>query len=250
MDAFQLTVVIIAFVLGGLTKGIVGLGLPTVALAILGTALGPAEALPLLVAPAFLTNVWQAAWGGHFIAVVRRLWPMLLATIPGVVAGTMVWLRADRGILEAMLGITLCAYALTSLRGFKLSLTHRRDIVVGPVVGLATGVIAGATGTLVLPVVPYLHALKLERDALVQAMGLSFALSSLVLGIILASQSAASLGHMLGSALAVLPAIGGMWLGQTIRARITPARFGQILFASLLVLGAHLIWRGVFGALA
>lgn len=92
-------------------------------------------------------------------------------------------------------------------------------------IGLATGMIAGATGTLVLPVVPYLNALGLKRDELVQAMGLSFALSSLTLGVILAGQSAAALEGIATSLLAVLPALLGMALGQRLRHRIAPDRF-------------------------
>lgn len=250
MDSFTLATVIFAFALGGVTKGVVGLGLPTVALAVLGTALGPHEALPLLVAPAFLTNVWQAAWGGHFIALLRRLWPMLLFTIPGVIIGTMVLLRADRAVLEAMLGAVLCLYALIGMAGPEFRLRDGASRSVGAAIGLTTGVIAGATGTLVLPVVPYLGALRLERDALVQAMGLSFALSSFVLGLVLASRSATALGQVAGSVLAVVPAFAGMWIGQIIRGWITPARFRQALFISLFILGAHLIWRGVAALLA
>lgn len=245
MDSFTLAIVIIAFAIGGVTKGVVGLGLPTVALAVLGTALGPHEALPLLVAPAFLTNVWQAAWGGHFLRLLTRLWPMLAATIPGVVIGAAILLRANRAALETMLGAVLCLYAFISAAGLELRVRDGSHRPTGAAVGLATGVVAGATGTLVLPVVPFLAALKLERDAFVQAMGLSFALSSFVLGVVLASQSAAAFGQVMGSVLAVVPAFFGMWIGQTIRAWIAPARFRQILFASLFVLGANLIWRGV-----
>lgn len=59
VDLPQVSIAIGAFLLGGAVKGIVGLGLPTVVLAVLGTALGLREALLLLVAPAFLTNIWQ-----------------------------------------------------------------------------------------------------------------------------------------------------------------------------------------------
>jgi uncharacterized membrane protein YfcA len=249
MDFFQISIAIGAFLLGGAVKGIVGLGLPTVVLAVLGTALGLREALPLLVAPAFLTNVWQAAAGGRLVGLLKRLWPMLLATVPGVFLGAMVFLRADQSTFDLLLGIVLCAYALLSLAGASFTVANRREPILGPAIGITTGLIAGATGTLVLPVVPYLSALGLKRDELVQAMGLSFGLSSLTLGTILALQSAAMLEGVATSFLAVVPALAGMAVGQHLRRRIAPERFRHWLFVSLLILGANLIRRGLAGAL-
>lgn len=245
MDPLQVSIAVGAFLLGGAVKGIVGLGLPTVVLAVLGTALGLREALPLLVAPAFLTNIWQAALGGYFIGLLKRLWPMLLATVPGVVLGAMVLLRANQGTLDVLLGIALSAYALLSLAGASFTVPGGRERILGPVIGLMTGLVAGATGTLVLPVVPYLNALGLQRDELVQAMGLSFGLSSLTLGVILAAQSTAALEGIAASLLAVIPALAGMSVGQWLRRRIAPARFRRWLFLSLLVLGVNLIRRGL-----
>jgi hypothetical protein len=245
MDLAQLLTVAAAFALGGAVKGVVGLGLPTVALAVLGTALGPDEALPLLVAPAFLTNLWQAAAGGHLAPLLRRLWPMLLASVPGAVLGTAVLVRADPAVLDALLGAVLCSYAALGLSGARFSVPGRRERALGPVVGFGTGVVAGTTGTLVLPVVPYLGGLGLGRDELVQAMGMSFASSSFALAVALAAQGAVATDQLAASTLAVLPAVAGMLAGQAIRRRIAPPRFRRWLFLCLFVLGANLVWRGL-----
>lgn len=245
MDFPQVSIAVGAFLLGGAVKGIVGLGLPTVVLAVLGTVLGLREALLLLVAPAFLTNIWQAAFGGYLTGLLKRLWPMLLASVPGVFLGTMMLLRADQEILEILLGIVLCAYAVFSLAGVGFAVPGGRERILGPAIGLMTGLLAGATGTLVLPVVPYLNALGLQRDELVQAMGLSFALSSLAIGAMLGMQGAATLAGTAVSLLMVLPALAGMAVGQRLRERIAPAQFRRGLFLSLLILGANLIWRGL-----
>ena len=44
-----------------------------------------------------------------------------------------------------------------------------------------TGIITAATGVFVIPAVPYLQAIGLEKDQLVQALGLSFTVSTLAL---------------------------------------------------------------------
>ena len=76
----------LAFALAGLVKGVIGLGLPTVAIGLLALMMAPAQAAALLVVPAFVTNVWQAA-GGRFAALFRRMWPLLLGICAGTWAG-------------------------------------------------------------------------------------------------------------------------------------------------------------------
>ena len=92
--------------------------------------------------------------------------------------------------------------------------------------GLATGVVTGATGVFAIPAVPYLSALGLERDDLVQALGLSFTVSTLALGAGLAWHGAVPLHALGASALALVPAMAGLALGTRLRARVPPERSG------------------------
>ena len=69
-----------AFLAAGFVKGVIGLGLPTVAIGLLGLLMTPAQAAAILVVPSLVTNIWQFAVGGHLLALVRRMWPMLMAS--------------------------------------------------------------------------------------------------------------------------------------------------------------------------
>ena len=102
------------------------------------------------------------------------------------------------------------------------------------------------TGVFVIPAVPYLQALSLEKDDLVQALGLSFTVSTVALAAILAHDGALQLAIAGASALALLPALAGMALGQWLRARARPDVFRLCFFAGLLLLGAHLAVRGFY----
>ena len=46
-----------AFLVAGFVKGVIGLGLPTVAIGLLGLMMTPAQAAAIMVAPALITNV-------------------------------------------------------------------------------------------------------------------------------------------------------------------------------------------------
>ena len=86
-DAVTYAVIGSSFLLAGFVKGVVGLGLPTISLALLTALLDLPTAMALLVVPAFCTNIWQGFIGSHLALLSRRLWPLLLAVIPCVWAG-------------------------------------------------------------------------------------------------------------------------------------------------------------------
>jgi hypothetical protein len=97
----------------------------------------------------------------------------------------------------------------------------------------------------VIPAVPYLQALGLEKDDLVQALGLSFLVSTIALAFSLSGGGVlgASVAGM--SLLSVAPALLGMALGQAARNRVSAAAFRAWFFCGLLLLGGHLALRGV-----
>lgn len=236
--------VLATFLLAGTVKGVIGLGLPTVAMGLLGLAMLPAQAAALLIVPATFTNVWQLAAGGHLRGLIRRLWPMLLMVAFGTLVGSF-WLGIDGGhwVVRA-LGAALLLYALSGLLLPTFSVSSRSEAWLGPLCGLITGIITAATGVFVIPAVPYLQALGLSRDELVQALGLSFTVSTLALAVGLFGQGALSAGALGASVLALVPAVLGMILGQWLRQRISAVLFKRVFFVGLALLGAHLLISG------
>lgn len=235
------------FLLAGFVKGVVGLGLPTVAVGLLGLVMPPAQAAALLVAPSMVTNVVQLFSGPRFGQLLQRLWPMLVA----ICAGT--WLCAALVPARLMdhatnaLGVALIAYAIMGLAAVKLTVPPQAERWMGPLAGLVTGAITSVTGVFVIPAVPYLQGLGLDKESMVQALGLSFTISTIALAVSLALGGALLHTPVLGaSALALIPALGGMFVGQWLRHRISAERFRKLFFSGLLLLGIDLALRGAF----
>lgn len=236
--------VVFTFLLAGAVKGVIGLGLPTVVMGLLGVAMSPAQAAALLIVPSTLTNLWQLAAGGHLLMLLRRLGPMLLAIFIGTVFGS-AWWGIDSGPWAAhALGAALLVYACHGLVGPTLRVAAGKERWLGPLCGLATGVVTAATGVFVMPAVPYLQSLGLNRDEMIQALGLSFTVSTLALALGLVGQEALG-GQALGASLMmVLPALLGMLLGQWLRLRISAVLFKRCFFIGLGALGSHLLLNG------
>ena len=240
-----LAIVALAFIAGGAVKGVVGMGLPAVAVAILGLALGPPEALPLLVVPAFVTNLWQAVVGGYLLALLRRFWPMLLACALGTWLGVTLFVSADVKLLNVALGTPLAVYGVLSLAKFHMRVPARIAWPLQIPVGAASGFLAGLTGAVVVPVVFYLDALKLEKNEFIQALGLIFATAMLALGAALTGQNAFSGPQFLLSSLAMVPAGIGMLLGQMVRATVPPEQFRRVVFVALVLVGIGMIAKAL-----
>ena len=242
-DAFVLLAIAVTFLAAGLVKGVTGMGLPTLAMGVLGALISPLAAAGLLLVPSLVTNVWQLLAGPSVGPLARRLWPMMLALVLATLAGSALLASGDTGPTTAALGAALVLYAAFTLFARQLAVPARLEPWLSPLIGAATGLVTGATGVFVIPAVPYLQALRLERDDLVQALGLSFTVSTLALSAALAWRGALAMDGLAVSLLAVAPALAGMWAGQKMRRRISPAAFRRGFLVCLLLLGAEMLAR-------
>ena len=111
LDLSLLVIVAGVFAIGGSVKGVVGFGLPTIAMGLLGAMIGPDQAAAILVVPTFLTNVWQAWYGPDLMALLRRMWPMMAAIFITTVVSTKIIVTADPRITTSLVGFVLAAYA-------------------------------------------------------------------------------------------------------------------------------------------
>jgi uncharacterized membrane protein YfcA len=184
-----------------------------------------------------VTNVWQFLTGPRRRALLQRLWPMLLPICVTTWAAAGFIAASPARYARMALGIALVAYAAVGLAKIQLSVPPQHEKWLGALLGATTGLVTGATGVFVIPAVPYIQALGFEKDDLVQALGLSFTVSTFALAAGLASHGAFHVPAAGASTLCTLPALAGMLVGQAVRARTNPATFRVVFFFGLLVLG-------------
>lgn len=235
----------IIFFGAGWVKGVVGMGLPTVAMGALGLMMAPVQAAALLIIPSLVTNIWQFAAGQSKWLITRRLASMMIFICIGTAVGIPFLTSGSSRGPSAALGAVLAAYALLGLFLPKIGVPHSSERALSPVIGGITGVLAGATGVFVVPAVPYLSAIGLGKDELIQALGLSFTVSTVALAIALGSTGSYPPTVLFASFAAVVPAIIGMFVGQKTRDRVEPAAFRKWFLIAMLVVGTYMLGRGV-----
>lgn len=243
MDIAHALGITAVFVLAGLVKGVIGLGLPTLSMALLALWMAPAAAAALLVVPSLVTNAWQMQPWPALGAALRRLGGMQVGIVLGTCGGASAFDGLAAGGAAIALGVALVAYAGWGLLGQAVVVPARHEAWMGPLAGALTGAVTAWTGVFVLPAVVYLQGLRLERDALVQAMGICFTTSTLALGGVLLAQGRYPAG-VAGASLAMLvPALVGMALGQCLRRRLPLALFRQAFLFGLAALGTSVAVR-------
>jgi uncharacterized membrane protein YfcA len=244
--AAHIAIVAFTFLIAGTVKGVTGMGLPTVAMGVLGTLMLPAQAASLLILPSLITNVWQLLAGPGLVALIKRFWLMMAGIVVGTVIAASFIAGSGGKWAVTGLGAALTLYAVSGLLAWRFSVPPKYERRFSPLVGIVTGLITGGTGVFVVPAVPYLQALDLRKEDLVQALGLSFTVSTVALAIGLARENAFAIGDITHSLLAVVPALLGMWVGQSVRERISPVSFRRWFFICLLALGLQLLLRRFF----
>lgn len=145
---------LLIFIAAGLVKGVTGMGLPTVAMGLLGLLMPPQAAAALLVLPSLLTNLWQLLAGPALAQIVRRLWFMMTGIIIGTLAGSSLLIGLNPRWSALALGAALIVYAGYALCSPVFQVSGRVEKWLSPLMGGLTGVITGATGVFVIPAVP------------------------------------------------------------------------------------------------
>lgn len=230
-----------AFLIGGVVKGVIGLGLPTISLALLAVAIDLTSAMALILIPSFVTNVWQVTAGGNVRVMLARLWPFLFMGTVTVWIGATALTRVDLSLLSALLGVLLVFYSAMNLVGLRFRIATRHEVWLGPLFGSINGILTGMTGSSVVPGVMYLQSIGLSREELVQAMGMLFMVSTFALAIALQQNAILTIEHGIISIAALIPGIIGMILGQQIRNSLSEKLFRRVFFVSLLALGVYII---------
>lgn len=243
-DTFYIFLILI-FILAGLVKGITGMGLPTVAIGLLSIFIPLPAAAALLVIPSLVTNVWQLFSGSSLLVIFKRFWLMMICVMLFTIAGVLLFMRVHSALSSIALGSALIIYAAYALLAPVIVISKKLEIWLSPLIGAITGLVTGVTGVFVMPVVPYLQSLNLSKDDLIQALGLSFTLSTIALAIGLFLQGSFKFDQLSLSVLAIFPALLGMWIGQKIRDKISPQRFRQFFLIFLIVLGLELIFQAI-----
>jgi uncharacterized membrane protein YfcA len=240
MTILQMLVIAGAFIVAGVAKGAIGMGMPPIAIGLMTFALPLDQALAIMVLPTMVTNVWQAIYGGGFLVLLRRFSTMAATSVIALFA-VAIWAGSlGSPTALAWVGVLLVIYSLAALTRWRPAVPRSSERWANPLIGAASGAVAGFTGVAAVPFLPYMQSLDMDRHELVQALGVMFLFIIGALTLALVWQGAFHLETTASGIAALAPTMIGVWLGQKGREAASPETFRKIFIFGMLALGLNM----------
>lgn len=238
-----MSLILLIFFFAGFVKGVIGLGLPTLSMGLLTIIMPPAIAASLLIIPSLVTNLWQLIIGGKFLYLIKRFYLFIIAIFAGTIFSPLPNLSSTSVWVFPALGMVLIIYGLVAMFFPKSLISSKQEKWLSPLIGYITGAITAATGVFVIPAVPYLQSLNLNKNELVQTLGLAFTVSTVALATQLTLDDKSEPINYYLSTIALIPAIVGMYVGQYCRNLISEKIFRRCFFLGLIGLGSSMLFK-------
>lgn len=243
MDSFTLIYIFTVFFISAFLKSLTGLGFSTICLGFLAAVLDIKIAILLVLIPSLSSNLivmWQA---GRFMEALRRFWPLYLSAIPGLIIGIWFLGTSNNEIPKAILGVLLILYGLWGLINGLMTLSKKQEKQLTMPIGFISGLANGVTGSQIMPIMPYLLSLKLDRDLFIQTINSAFTINSLIMMVGLANLGVLNMPMLSLSAAGILPVAIGVYLGGKIRQRLSDDSFRKMVLVLFILLGLNLFLR-------
>ncbi len=245
LSPLQLLLIAVILVAAGLTKGVLGVGLPLIAVPLLSQIVPVPLAIMTLSLSQVLSNGYQAFQGGNLAAVLRRFWTLFLPLVAALFAGARILIGLDARLLGFLVGSLLLVFTVLSRFPRLFSIKPRHERLANPIIGALGGFIGGISSFSGPVVLMYFMALGLEQEFFISVVSTAFLLGAAPLLISLTLYGAMGYHEYILSGLSVIPVFGGLLAGQALRKRMPQELFRKGLFVILLLTGASLVLRAI-----
>jgi len=241
IDPLVVAVVTVAFFLGGVLKGVIGLGMPLVAIPIVALVMPVAKAIPLMIAPGYIMNVIQMRQTWPARMPVWTWWPLFLGMGAGVFFGVQFATNAPENLMRGVLGGTVIVFVLLSFARIHIPKRTVENPLAGLTMGGITGLFGGLTGVFGPTLAMYFLARQLEKDRFVWIMAVVMLAGVVFLGGALTAAGGFTQDQLIGTFAILVPAWAGLSAGAMVRKRVSQEVFRKVALSALLVMGVTLL---------
>ena len=246
MDTQTIVIVLGSFLVSAFLKGFTGLGFSTICLGILAMFMDLKLAIPLVFLPSLCSNIIVMVQAGRFFEALRRFWPLFLSAVPGLVIGILLLSHSSSDGPRALLGVVMLSYGIWALKNEIVPITERQEKLLLAPVGFISGIVNGVTGSQLMPIMPYLLSVKMDRDIFIQTINCAFTLNTLVMIAGLGKLGLVTLPVLYLSGAGIIPVALGIFLGGLLRKRITDVIYRKAVLVLLVIMGFNLLMMTVF----
>ncbi|NCF45990.1 MAG: TSUP family transporter [Alphaproteobacteria bacterium] len=232
--------IMLALVLSGSVKGVFGIGLPVVAMAILPLFITPISAITVIALPIVVTNIQQLFSEKEWRYIIIKYRYMALFMLLASFLSSQILTQISVDLITAIIGFALALFAIYSLFTFTLPITSHSVWQI--IAGASSGLLSGMTGIQSTAII-YFASLDISRNEFVGAVGYIFLVGGLGLSIGLINNNLLNSSSAILSIAAVLFSTVGFKLGSLLRPYIHSELFKKLLFLLMLIIGMKQIYQ-------
>lgn len=241
-----ISLVVIAFLVAGTSKGVLGVGIPLIAVPALSGVMHPATTLSVLALPIVLSNLWQAFEGRRFRQTFSRFWPAIPTMIIGGILGAQFITSIDPKSAQTVLGIIVLTYAISQLASIRIPTprpSHEKAWTT--FVGFVSGLLGGFAAYFGPPVIMYLLALRVTKEEFVSCAGMLYLIGIIPVFSTLIYKGVLGKPELLLSGVGAILILAALAFGTWLRGRISQEFFRKTLLVILIAMALNMLRRGL-----
>jgi len=245
LELDSVIIITVAMAIGSFVKGATGQGLPQIAIPVMATFLGVEAAVVIMTIPGIVTNTWLMWKHRHHFSGTRDLPVLLVTGTAGVVAGTILLDSLNDNVLSLTLASVIVGYAVIFFTHPSLRLEPEVTRYTSAPLGMASGVLQGATGGSGPLLATYLHGYRLDKQVYVISITTIFQVFAVVQSVTLVGVGLYTTELFFLSLLSLIPIMAMLGVGVRLTDRISRRTFDLIVLAVLLATAVKLIFDGL-----
>ena len=246
IDHLILIQVILIFLAGGVVKGLIGVGLPTVTLTLLSFIFDIKESISIILLPVIITNFYQMLNGKHLKQIIDDTKIFQISALPTVFLGFYFLLLLKSDTILLILAIVLIYNSFLGLLKYEIKFKNYKSKYYQILIGGLTGTVTGISGIYTMPFIFLLQSLQYSKNKAIQLMGLTFFLFACTQFLLFILYDLISFKILALSSIACIPILLGVYLGTVLRRNISENIFKMLFNLMLVFMGILLIIKTIF----
>ena len=233
---------IFTFIVSGIIKGFLGLGLPSTAMGLLTLVIEPIHAISIMVAPILFSNIFQYARSSQPYKTFTELKVFALSIIVSIFVTSLFITAYPKSLLTIAIGSSMVIFSLNQWFGFKIQIGPSYSFQV--LIGTLSGVLGGLSSIWSPPVAMYLIARDYNKEDFISATGFLFMVGGIPLGLGLYFAGVLTFAIAIQSFAALIFVLIGFRIGEYLRSFVNQQTFRNSVLVAFIILGLRLIYEG------
>jgi len=243
-DLNLLVYLLIVFIISGVIKGFLGIGMPTAAMGFLTLIFDPVEAVALLIIPIVITNFFQFKNSKYRYETMVNYWVLAISLVISALLTSLFITKISTSFLTLSIGITMVIMSLNELFGFSVRISGSTKIQV--IVGALSGFLGGMSSIFSPLVTMFLIAKGVDKERFISATGFLFLLGGLFLFFGLVINKILEYYLIIKSVFGLIFILFGFKIGELLRKKINSNYFQKVVLIMFGMMGLRLIFYSAY----